>query len=96
MIELTEQNFEKETSEGLVIVDCYANWCGKCKLMAPLIEQAEQKFKQYKFCKLDVEKCPKIAEQIGIMNLPTIILYKDGKIFDRGEFNLLANIEGAK
>lgn len=96
MIELTEENFHTETSTGCVLVECYAQWCGVCKAIVPKVEEIEKANPNYKFCKMDVEKCPKIAESLGITNLPTFVLYSDGKLFGKGGFDILIKIEGAK
>ena len=93
MIELTDETFKQETSTGLVLVDCYAKWCGVCKAISPKVEDIEKANPQYKFCKMDVEKCPKIADELGIINLPTFILYKDGILVGKGGFDILIKIE---
>ena len=89
MIELTDNNFKEEISKGDVVVDCWANWCGVCKMMKPKYEEFANSVKNIKFCTLDVDKAPQISSELGISNLPTIIIYKDGKEVTRGSFDVL-------
>ena len=91
MTELTDENFSKEVIDKgeKVIIDCWANWCGKCKMFKPLFEQAESKYKDYKFCTLDVDKAPKSATALNITNLPTIVIFDKTKEVKRGSFELL-------
>lgn len=91
MIELTDENFSKEVIDKgeKVIIDCWANWCGKCKMFKPLFEQAEANHKDYKFCTLDVDKAPKSATALNITNLPTIVIFDKTKEVKRGSFELL-------
>lgn len=80
---LSEENFEEEVlkSKGTVIVDFYADWCGPCKMMSPIIDAiAEEKGESVKVGKINVDESPDLAEQYGIMSIPTIIIFKDGNI----------------
>ena len=92
MIELTEETFELQTSVGKVLVEFSATWCGVCKMIAPKLEEAEQQFTQYKFCTVDVDKCPYIADSFKITNLPTIVLLENGQEVKRGTFELLNHL----
>lgn len=94
MIELTDSNFIEETGTGKVVVDCYAPWCGVCKMMKPKVEEVASKVAGYKFYLLNVDKCPKTAQELNILNLPTVILYNYGKEVRRGKFEVLAEVEG--
>lgn len=82
----TDQNFDQQvlSSTGLVLVDTHAVWCGPCKMMAPVIEELSKEYGgKVKIGKLDVDENPKTASEFGIMSIPTIILFKDGKEIDR-------------
>lgn len=90
MIELTDSNFKEQIKEGKVLVDCFATWCGVCKMLKPKLEALNT---DYKILFLDVDKCLKSAQELGISNLPAIIIYKDGKEVKRGSFDIVREIE---
>lgn len=73
------EDFENEIKEGIVLVDFYADWCGPCQMLSPNIEAVEQETK-IKVIKVDVDAIPELARMFGIMSIPTILLYKDGKL----------------
>ena len=76
----TSENFEAEVlkSDKPVLVDFYADWCGPCKMMAPLVEQlAEELAEEAVIGKLNVDDCEDIAMKYGVMNIPTLILFKN-------------------
>lgn len=73
------EDFENEIKEGIVLVDFYADWCGPCQMLSPNIEAVEQETK-IKVIKVDVDAIPELARMFGIMSIPTIVLYRDGKL----------------
>lgn len=82
MLELTKSNFEKEVinSERLVLVDFWAPWCMPCKIIAPSVDKiAEEMKKDVKVLKSNVDENPDIATELSVLNIPTLILFKDGK-----------------
>ena len=78
----TDENFEKEViqSNVPVLVDFYADWCGPCKMMAPVIDELYQAYEgKVKVGKLNVDNSPETASEFRVMSIPTIMLFKDGK-----------------
>ncbi len=78
---LSDQNFNEEVlkSEIPVIVDFYADWCGPCRLVSPIIEDLGVKYIKVKVGKLDVDANTKVASDYGVMSIPTVIAYVKGK-----------------
>ena len=74
-----EKDFEKLISENKTVLDCYTEWCGPCKLFSKVFEAKESKYNDFKFCKLNVDKNKILAKKLGIMSVPTIIIYRDGE-----------------
>ena len=75
IIHLTNENF-KELIKEKTLVDFYANWCGPCKMIAPELEKVESKVK---VVKVDVDEFEKLAKEYGVMSIPTLILFENGK-----------------
>lgn len=84
MIHFTDQNFAVETDKGLSIVDFYADWCGPCRMMAPIFEEiAKSNEGKVKMGKMNVDESPQTPGKFGVTGIPTIIFLKDGKEVDR-------------
>lgn len=81
--ELTKKDFNEFISNGDVVVDFWAEWCGPCKLMEPHYEKAAQEEKNIKFGKVNVEEAPELAERFQVMSIPTTIFFKNGEQVDR-------------
>ena len=81
---LTAQNFTHKTKTGVVLVDFWADWCMPCKMMAPILnEVAEATEGSATIYKLNVDEQQQVAAQYGIRSIPTMILFKDGKVVER-------------
>lgn len=77
---LDNEDYENEIKEGNVIVDFFATWCGPCQMLSPVLEEYSNDRKEVKILKVDVDKHEQLARKFGIMTVPTIFLYKDGKV----------------
>ncbi|TRZ81612.1 thioredoxin [bacterium] len=79
IIEVTDDNFKETISEGIVLVDFWAEWCGPCKALVPTLEELASKNEDIKVVKVNVEKCPDTATSFKIRSIPTLIFFKDGE-----------------
>lgn len=85
-MEITNANFKEEvlTSDVPVLIDFWASWCMPCKMLAPVIEElAAEANGAYKVGKINVDASPELASQFGIMNIPTVLVFKNGQIADK-------------
>tara|TARA_B100000902_G_scaffold12176_1_gene14793 strand:+ start:571 stop:897 length:327 start_codon:yes stop_codon:yes gene_type:complete len=81
VVHVTESNFEEEVinSDVPVLVDFWAEWCGPCKMIAPILDEIAKEYgEKLKICKIDVDSNPEIAPKFGIRGIPTLIMFKDG------------------
>jgi thioredoxin 1 len=84
-IQFTDSNFQKEALESdiPVLVDFYADWCGPCKMMAPVVaELADEYAGKFKIGKLNVDEQNETASKYRVMSIPTLMIFKDGKAVD--------------
>jgi len=83
LLHLTDNNFKKEVLESNlpILVDFWATWCGPCKMIAPIIEELAREYQgKIKIGKVNVDENPKTATSYGIMSIPTLIFFKNGKV----------------
>ncbi|MCF7912152.1 MAG: thioredoxin [Candidatus Cloacimonetes bacterium] len=91
-IELNSKNFQEEVldSSQPVVVDFWAPWCGPCRAMAPMIEELVEKYSdKVKVAKLNVDENPELATQFHVMSIPTLLLFKEGKV-DKQHIGLIS------
>jgi thioredoxin len=84
-IEITDANFNDILNEGKpLVVDFWAEWCGPCRMIAPVIEELSKEYEgKVNIGKLDVDNNNDVVSQFGIRNIPTILFFKDGKLTDK-------------
>jgi len=81
---LTDADFDKQIQEGVTLVDFHANWCGPCRMLAPVLEQVAKDIKGKAIvAKIDIDSEQKTAAQFQITSVPTMILFKNGKEVNR-------------
>jgi len=80
---LNDENFSTETAEGNVLVDFYADWCGPCQMVTPILEQLDEEVDNVKIVKVDVDASATVAMKFAIRSIPTLVFLKDGKELDR-------------
>jgi thioredoxin 1 len=78
---ISDQDFEKEVLQdnGIVLVDFWAEWCGPCRMLEPVMENIANEKKDVKICKVNVDENREYAEKYNVMSIPNIILFKDGQ-----------------
>jgi thioredoxin 1 len=81
--EITDNTFTDETSTGIVVIDFWAEWCGPCRILSPILEDLSKEMTNVQFKKINVDENPIIAGSIGITAIPTVIIYKDGRPVER-------------
>ena len=85
-IALTDDNFSEEVLQANepVLVDFWAAWCGPCRMVAPIVEELAGEYDgRAKVCKLDVDAAQKTAGEFGIRSIPTLLIFKEGKVADQ-------------
>lgn len=81
VIKVNKESFETEVlkAEGTVLVDFFADWCGPCKMLSPIVDQIAEEHKEVKVCKVNVDTEPELAMRYGVMSIPTLVVIKGGK-----------------
>lgn len=79
ILHLNEESYnELIKKEGVAVVDFYATWCPPCKMLAPIMEEIANEAKDYTVAKLDIDQAIDVANELGVMSIPTVIIFKDG------------------
>ena len=83
---ITDQTFEREVlqARGAVLVDCWAPWCGPCRMIGPVLDQlAAESQGRYRIAKLNVDENPQTTARFQISSIPTLLIFNDGRLVDR-------------
>ena len=79
LLNLTNENFEAETSKGVVLVDFWAPWCAPCRMLAPVLDELAEKLEgKARVVKVNVDDAPELAQRFGVLSIPTVVLLRDG------------------
>ena len=84
MLVVNKSNFKSEVEEhqGLVVIDLYADWCGPCRMLAPVLSELEGEYPDVKFCKINVDNDPELAKAFNVKNIPMVAFVKDNTFVD--------------
>lgn len=80
---INSEEFVEETKEGIVLVDFFANWCGPCRMLSPVLEEIEEDVEGIRVVKIDTDENAPLAMKYGVQSIPNVIVFKDGVAVDR-------------
>lgn len=85
VLTITNENFQQEVlnSDKPVLVDFWASWCGPCKMLSPIVDEIAVEREDIKVCKVNVDEQPELAAKFQIMSIPTLIVFKNGKMVNQ-------------
>lgn len=84
---INEDNFKTEVleSEKVTLVDFFATWCGPCQMLAPVLEKISNSRANFDIAKIDIDQLPDLAVEYGVEVVPTMVIFKDGKVMNKFE-----------
>ncbi len=78
VLKLNQENFAEAVKSGKALVDFYADWCGPCRMMAPILEAVASEREDLIVAKVNVDECGELASRFGVMSIPTLVVLEDG------------------
>ena len=100
VLEINSDNFDNEVlaHNGVMVVDFFANWCGPCRKLAPILEEVESELKNVKFAKINTDENLEMAKKYQVSGLPTLMVFKNGEAVERivglmPKTSIITNIE---
>lgn len=84
VISVTKDNIEDiKKSDKLVLLDFFATWCGPCQMVSPLVDEIAEEHPEYLVGKIDIDEETDLAEDFGVMSIPTLVVLKDGEVLNK-------------
>lgn len=84
VLKVTKDNFDEiKSSEKRVLLDFYADWCGPCRMVSPLVEKIAEDYPEYLVCKINVDEEPELAAAFSVSSIPTLVVLENGKIINQ-------------
>ena len=81
VIQINRENFDEiKNGDKPVLLDFYADWCGPCRMVAPLVHEITEEHPEYAVCKVNVDEQPELAAAYGVYSIPSLIVLRDGKV----------------
>lgn len=100
ILHVSKNNFDSiKANDKPILLDFYADWCGPCRMVSPLVDQIAEENPQYVVGKINVDQEPELAQTFGVLSIPTLVVLKDGKVASqvtgaRPKAQILAMLEG--
>jgi len=94
MEKITVNEFDDVIKNGTTLVDFFADWCGPCKMLGPVLEELDSEYPDIRFVKVNIDENMELAERYQIMSIPTVYIFKDGEVFNK--MNGYRDVESVK
>ena len=78
--QITDKEFDESIKTGKVLVDFYAEWCGPCKMLSPIVDELSEELKDISFYKLNVDESDEVVRKYSVMSIPTLLIFGNGEL----------------